>query len=110
MSLTEDYGRVHEAFLATAAHESITPSDVRLLVALLERGGTGDSFEVQQETYMNPTQVRRSSLNLRHRGLIHATSPDGGETRPGQRVQMELTAAGEGAAARTIGISQPVAP
>lgn len=102
MSVTDDYGLTHNAFLSVAAAHGITPSDVRLLVALQERDGEGDTLDVQLDGHMNATQVRRSSLTLRQIGLIDVAASDGGETRPGVRVVMKLTDDGAQAARQAL--------
>jgi DNA-binding IclR family transcriptional regulator len=92
MSVTDVYGRVHWLLAAYARVNAIVPADVRLLVALHERGGRGTSDELWREMATNATAVRRSSITLRNRGLVVASAADG-SVRPkrGTLLQLDLT-------------------
>lgn len=103
MTRTAAYGATHEAFLTIAHAKRLVPFDVRLLVALEERGGEGRTDELEREMCVGGTAIRRSSLTLRHRRLILADAGQG-TRRPkkGVRARFTLTARGREIARQAI--------
>jgi DNA-binding MarR family transcriptional regulator len=102
-SVTTAYSAAHDAFRLAAWDAEIHPFDVRLLVALEERGGTGRTDELAREMLIEGTAIRRSSLTLRDRKLIVADAGEGTK-RPkrGVRARLGLTDAGRAVAQAAI--------
>lgn len=106
MSFTRTYGQGHDALLTTARALNLIPFDVRLLVALHERGDEGTTRDLEREMSDLGSAIRRSSLKLRARGFIVADAGPG-TTRPrrGVRARFTLTRAGSQAAQRTLEVA-----
>lgn len=102
-SITASYAETHNAFQTAAYDAKLTPFDIRLLVALEERGGTGRTDELARETRVEGAQIRRSSLTLRAKELVVADSADGSPVKRGARARLKLTASGRKLARRAIG-------
>jgi hypothetical protein len=77
------------ALTATARVHGLTAFDVRLLLALAERGGRSRSDQLEADLLTNGTSVRRSLLTLRPFGMVK-----GGDKR-GHREPIELLPDGE---------------
>lgn len=92
MTVTAIYGATHDAFLTVARRHQLVPFDVRLLVALRDRGGAGRTDELAREMVVEGTAIRRSSLELRRRRFITADAGEGtrGPER-GVRARLSLT-------------------
>ncbi len=91
MSVTQGYSRVHKAYLVTARAYDMVPMDVRVLVALAERGGTATSDQLEEDLFLGDggSAVRRSLGNCRSIGLLC-----GGNVR-GRRDKIEIRPAGK---------------
>lgn len=101
-SITASYAETHNAFQTAAYDAKLTPFDIRLLVALEERGGTGRTDELARETRAEGAQVRRSFKKLREEALLTADGADGLRRRRGVRTQLKLTASGHRLARKAI--------
>lgn len=104
-TLTASYARTHDAFLSVAQDTGLKPFDVRVLVALHDRGGSGRTDHLEREMWDGGPAIRRSSLTLRTRGLIRADAGEG-TSRPkrGVRARYTLTAKGRGYAQRLLAL------
>lgn len=102
MSVSSSYGQVHEVFLATARDHGVTLTDVRVLVAVFERDGGASTADVADETRVDPSGVRRSSLTLRYAGLITASDGNGGPPKRGSNAWLALTLDGRRAALEAL--------
>lgn len=100
---TATYGRFHDALLSIAHEHGLVPFDVRMLVALHERGGEGRSDELERDMVVEGSAIRRSSLTLRKARLVTADAGHG-TRRPkrGVRARYELTPAGRAIAVRVL--------
>lgn len=108
MTTTASYAATHDAFISVAERERLIPFDVRLLVALADRGGRGRTDELERDMLTHGSAIRRSSMTLRARGLVRATAADGGPTpKRGVRVRLTLTARGARVAQRALERSHP---
>lgn len=109
MSVTAPYTRAHEAFsrVAHALPKGTTAYDVRVLVALLERGGSARMDELAGDLCPSGdyTALRRSTSTLYGRGLATGRGADGGERRPGTLTLVELTSRGRHAARVAYGLA-----
>lgn len=93
-SVTRAYSAAHQAFkLAAESQPGLTSFDVRVLVALYERGGTAGSFDLAGDLESEGTSVRRSSLVLRHEFVV-VDAVDGGRVRQGVQSRLRLTLRG----------------
>ncbi len=95
MTATVTYGRIHTALRSTADIVQTEPMNVRVLVALLERGGAATIDELETDLHANATAVRRAAVHLYARRWATGLASDGGPRRPGARSRLELTADGE---------------
>lgn len=95
------YSRLHRAMLDVAREERLTPADVRLLVAIYERGCIARTDELEADMCCEGTMIRRSIAFLRDR-YVTATASDGGETRQGMRSVLELLERGHDVARRVL--------
>jgi hypothetical protein len=93
MNLTRAYSQLHRALVDAARTEHLTPTDVRLLVAIHERGGQARTDELAADLCCEGTAVRRSVGALRGFWL-KASAEGGGKTRPGVQTVLTLTTAG----------------
>ena len=111
MTTTEAYSRTHHALACAARENGLTPTDVRVLVALHDRGGEGRTGELYEEMFDEGTMIRRASLALRKRRFIAVRAADG-SPRPKRGVQAvyRLTARGETVALRVRAILDAIAP
>lgn len=94
MTLTDAYSQVHRALADSAREAGLVPHDVRVILALDERGGTATSEELYDDLRCEGTAVRRSLLTLYKAGLVEGRAIDGGPRRPGVVTRAELTATG----------------
>lgn len=88
MSLTTDYSRLHRTVREVARERGLQPMDVRVLLAIAERGGVARSDELEEDLRCEPAMIRRSMMAIRP-GLV-----TGGDKR-GCRVPIALTADGQ---------------
>lgn len=89
--LTHAYATIHEALTATAARHGLTPIDVRVLVALWERGHIATSHELERDLLCQGSQVRRASLTLRKGGFVRCDSgPGTAAPRRGTVMRLQL--------------------
>ena len=103
MTATETYSRLHEALSDEAASIGLTPWDVRILLALHERGGEGRTDELEGELLCCSSQIRRSSLPLRAARFITADAGKGTRApKRGTRARLVLTAKGRVSAQRVL--------
>lgn len=103
MSVTAAYAATHDAFTSVAEFERLVAFDVRLLVAIADRGGSGRTDELQRDMLAHGSAIRRSSMTLRARGLVRATACDGTPTpKRGVRARLTLTERGEAVAGRAL--------
>jgi hypothetical protein len=94
-NITAVYSRAHDAILTVAGRYGLVPFDVRLLVALLERGGEGRTDDLEWELRAEGAMVRRSYGGLRAVGYVEADAgPGTTEPRRGTRTRLMLTATG----------------
>lgn len=94
-SITATYSHAHEAFVTIARSKDLMPFDLRVLVALKERGGVGRTDELEVELQCEGSAVRRSYPILVERGLVTADAGEG-TLRPkrGVRARLQLTRPG----------------
>ena len=99
MTVTAVYSHANEAFNAIARAHRLVPFDVRLLVALHERGGEGRTDELEVDMQTEGTAIRRSYPPMAARRLL-AADAGSGTTRPkrGVRTRLTLTTAGRNVA------------
>jgi hypothetical protein len=91
-TFTENYSRIHDALLDAATLRGLRPWDVRVLVALEERGGRAVTDQLQDDLRdRNGAQVRRSLITLYAQDLATGQSSRGGPRRAGQRSVVTLT-------------------
>ncbi len=102
MTATATYGRIHSALRSAAAALQTVPMNVRVLVALLERGGRGTTDELTADLHANATAVRRAAGELYARGWARGRGSDGGPRRIGVTSRLELTPAGDHIARRVL--------
>ncbi len=95
MTATLTYGRIHNALRSTAGVLQTVPMNVRVLVALHERGGAATTDELTADLHANATAVRRAAGELYVRGWARGMGVDGGPRREGVRSRLELSAEGE---------------
>jgi hypothetical protein len=88
------YTRTHTALVATAHETGLKPFDVRVILALHERGEEATSFELSEDLNSEGSQVRRSLLGLYEREMCVGEAADGGRRRPGTVTQVRLTPVG----------------
>jgi hypothetical protein len=91
MSLTREYTLTHQAVREVATKRELMPMDVRVLVAIADRGGVARTDELETDLGMGGSAVRRSLLTLRPRWC------EGGDKR-GARSPIRLTDDGWAAA------------
>jgi DNA-binding transcriptional regulator PaaX len=92
MSITREYGLTHQAVKQVAQDRGLTVIDVRLLVALAERGGRATTDQLLEDLAVHETQLRRSMSKVRQQGLLV------GGDKPGARVPLSLNDGGWGVA------------
>lgn len=102
MTLTDRYSALHRALVDVARRRDLAPMDIRVLVALHERGGAATSEEIEQDLLCEGSAVRRSWLVLRESSYVFTSGIDGGRARQGVRTQLTLTAIGRGLAEQAI--------
>src|SRR5262245_54789271 len=90
MSVTETYSHAHEAFEVVARANDMAPFDMRLLVAIHERGGEARTDELEVDLQACGSAIRRSYPNLWVRGLLKADAGEG-TFRPKRGVNTRLT-------------------
>lgn len=102
-SITAAYSLAHESFVTLSRANDLMPFDLRLLVALEERGGSGRTDEIEVELQCEGSAVRRSYPMLERRGLLTADAGEG-TLRPkrGTRSRLTLTAYGRDLARAVI--------
>lgn len=93
-SFTRVYSDVHRSIFDIAQSHDLTPFDGRVLLALLENGGSASSPELYEGMRAEGSGVRRSSLVLRDRGMVEAEAVDGGRCRSGINFRLTLTSGG----------------
>lgn len=96
-TVTASYSVAHDVLRETARRQRLVLFDIRLLLAIHERGGVGRTDELALELSGDAAGVRRSSLALRATGLIRADAgPGTSRTKRGTRARLVMT--GDGAA------------
>lgn len=93
MSVTGLYSKLHRAMLDVAKRKNLTPGDVRLIVAVYERGGSARTDDITTDLRCEGTMVRRSVCNVRGR-YASVRGIDGGEARQGIRSVITLNGRG----------------
>lgn len=103
MTATEQYSRLHASIADVACQEGLVPFDVRILVALEERGGEARTDELEAEMRSEGTGIRRSYPTLVVLGLVWADAGEG-TNRPkrGTRTRLVLRAKGVHLARRVL--------
>jgi hypothetical protein len=98
MSLTQRYSKMHTAFVLVARGHELTPFDVRVLLAVADRGGSARSDEIGADLILsssNQSSFRRSSLGLRATGHVIGSASNGrGRVKRGERHVLKLTEKG----------------
>ncbi len=102
MNATLTYGRIHNALRSAAGALHTVPMNVRVLVALLDRGGAATTDELTADLHANHSAVRRAASELYARGWACGRGSDGGPRRVGVTSRLELTPAGEQIARRVL--------
>lgn len=88
MSAMQNYSRLHRSLCTQARRHALVPMDLRVLIALEERGGFGQTDELESELFTAGSAIRRSIVTLRERGHLKG----GGQA--GVRAVIELTESG----------------
>lgn len=103
MTATEQYSRLHASIADVACQEGLVPFDVRILVALEERGGEGRTDELEAEMRSEGTGIRRSYPTLVVLGLVCADAGEGTSApKRGTRTRLTLTRKGHDMARRVL--------
>jgi hypothetical protein len=85
MNVTVSYSTVHRALSDTAQAHQLVPMEVRVLLALADRGGESRTDELERDLCVRGgTAIRRCLLTLRPLGMVK-----GGDMR-GQRSPVML--------------------
>lgn len=87
MSLTLEYSLTRQAIREVAVRHELASMDVRVLVALADRGGTARTDDLEADLRQDGSAVRRSLIALRPRWC------EGGDKR-GARLPIRLTEEG----------------
>lgn len=87
MTVTLNYSLTHRAILKVAGQYKLAPIDVRVLVALRDRGDQAYGDELKEDLHSEGSAVRRSI------GAMRGTWLTGGDQR-GRRVPIQLTEKG----------------
>jgi DNA-binding MarR family transcriptional regulator len=87
-TITRDYAATHSALSVVARSVGLAPADVRVLIALAERG-PARSDELERDLGIDSSALRRSLLALYKRGLCA-----GAPRKRGTRTTVSLTDAG----------------
>ena len=93
------YSATNRALTEVARLHRLTPTDVRILVRLAERGGEAYTNELEDDfqDWSAGSAIRRSSMVLRTAGYITADHGEGTTgTRRGLRARYVLTFTGRG--------------
>lgn len=94
MTATGAYSRAHSAFNAIALRNGLTATDIRVLVALRERGGNASTDLLEQDLALHGSGVRRSGAALVAEDCVIARSVTGGRVKRGVRSLLQLTEEG----------------
>lgn len=96
--------RAHQATHRVADEEGVTPFDIRVVVAVYDRGLKATLQEIAEDLAIAPSAVRRAALRLRAYGTELAAHVDQADPekppRPGMVSVLHLTDRGEAAALR----------
>lgn len=93
---TAVYSETHRAILLAARERNLRPYEVRLLLALHDRGGSGRTDQLEEDLCEDQgTAIRRASIKLRSRRFISGAAADGsGQIKRGVRMSFVLTKRG----------------
>lgn len=91
---TLTYTRLHRAFMDAASRCGVTPTTVRVLLAVHDRGGTVKSLELYDDLGGEGSRVRHALLEAYDAGLADGTGPGGGRRKRGNAVDVQLTPTG----------------
>jgi hypothetical protein len=95
MNVTAVYSQAHNAMTCVARTYGLMPFDVRILVALLERGGEARTNDLEWDLRCEGTMIRRSYPALCSVGYVLADAgPGTDQTKRGTRTRLVLTATG----------------
>lgn len=109
-SLTAVYSAAHGAFSYVADAHALTRFEVRLLVAVLDRGGSTTTAELEADLGACGSSVRRASLTLRASGHVLADAgPGTSQPVRGCRARISLTAEGRVAAEHSVRLARKMA-
>lgn len=91
MTLTESYARTHAALRAVADTEGLSPFAVRVLVAIVDRGGSATTHELDADLQAGASMVRRALVEeLYPGGFAAGTASTGGPRRRGVVTRVAL--------------------
>lgn len=108
-SLTVTYSRTHDAIATVAAQHDTTPRVARVLVALLDRGGSATSHELADDLYAGGSFIRHALINdIYPRRWALGEADGGGRRRPGCVSRITLTAPGRAIADEVLALLETV--